>query len=177
MASISQASIDGFAKSASYDTHRPSYPTDAVELLLKKLGVVGVDGLRILDLGAGTGKFTEILAQRPEQFNIVAVEPHDDMAAVLREKQLHNVDIRSGEARNIPAEDQSFDAVIAAQVCLGEKPATKNLLGAYTEYVAIVVLPLVSSIDVQRWRIWWLKERNYILGSLRRKHCKRFIEF
>ena len=129
MASISKASTDGFAKSASYDTHRPSYPTDAVELLLKKLGVVGVDGLRILDLGAGTGKFTEILAQRPERFNIVAVEPHDDMATVLRGKQLHNVEIRSGEARNIPAEDQSFDAVIAAQVCLVEMPAAKNLLG------------------------------------------------
>ena len=149
--------MNGFAKSASYDTHRPSYPTDAMELLLKKLGVVGVDGLQILDLGAGTGKFTEILAQRPERFNIVAVEPHDDMAAVLREKQLHNVDIRSGEARKIPAEDQSFDAVIAAQVCLGEKPATRNLLGAYIEYDAIVVLPLVSSIDVQRWRIWYIK--------------------
>ena len=157
MASISQASIDGFAKSASYDTHRPSYPADAVELLLKRLGVVGVDGLQILDLGAGTGKFTEILAQRPEQFNIVAVEPHDDMAAVLRKKQLHNVDIRSGEARKIPAKDQSFDAVIAAQVCLGEKPATRNLLGGYIEHDAIVVLPLVSSIDVQRWRICCIK--------------------
>ena len=150
MTSISQASIDGFAKSASYDTHRPSYPTNAVELLLKKLGVAGVDYLRILDLGAGTGKFTEILAQRPERFNIVAVEPHDDMAAVLREKQLHHVDIRSGEARSIPAKDRSFDAVIAAQVCLGEKPAIKNLLGAYIENDAVVVLPLVSSIDVQR---------------------------
>lgn len=128
MGSISQASLDGFAKSASYDTHRPSYPTEAVELLLNKLGVVGVDGLRILDLGAGTGKFTEILAQRPERFNIVAVEPHDDMAAVLRGRQLSDVEIRSGDARNIPAEDQSFDAIIAAQVSFDGKPATTNLL-------------------------------------------------
>ena len=43
----------GFTNAAAYDTHRPSYPTESIENLLKQLGVLDVEGARILDLGAG----------------------------------------------------------------------------------------------------------------------------
>lgn len=74
--SISSASIKGFQKASSYDRHRPSYPLQAVTRLLERLQVNGVKRARIVDLAAGTGKFTELLVNRDENFEILAVEPH-----------------------------------------------------------------------------------------------------
>lgn len=74
--SISSASTKGFENASSYDKHRPSYPSEAVTRFLKHLQVDGVKRARIVDLAAGTGKFTELLAGRDESFDILAIEPH-----------------------------------------------------------------------------------------------------
>ncbi|KAG7130210.1 putative methyltransferase C25B8.09 like protein [Verticillium longisporum] len=60
----------GFADASSYDAHRPSYPTATVTAFLEKLGLAGQRGARVLDLAAGTGKLTEVLAARDEGFEI-----------------------------------------------------------------------------------------------------------
>lgn len=73
---IPSASTKGFQNASSYDKHRPSYPPDAVTRFLKHLHVHGVKKARVLDLAAGTGKFTELLVDRYEDFEILAVEPH-----------------------------------------------------------------------------------------------------
>ena len=39
-------------------------------------GVSDMHGTRIVDLAAGTGKLTELLAARDEEFDILAVEPY-----------------------------------------------------------------------------------------------------
>lgn len=108
----------GFAKSAAYDQHRPAYPDKIVQLLLEKLGLDGKTGAQVLDLAAGTGKFTTLLAQRPEQYDVTAVEPHNDMRRILEEKKLHGVVVKEGRADSIPLDDESVDAVICAQVGL-----------------------------------------------------------
>lgn len=113
---VEDAAIRGFAKASAYDAHRPSYPADAVESLLQKVQVAGVKGARIIDLAAGTGKFTELIAKRPEGFEITAVEPLDEMRAELEKKQLNGVRVVKGEATSIAVESQSVDAVIVAQV-------------------------------------------------------------
>lgn len=77
--SIPSASTKGFQNASSYDKHRPSYPLDAVTRFLKHLHVYGVKKARVLDLAAGTGKFTELLVGRDEDFDILAVEPHSGM--------------------------------------------------------------------------------------------------
>ena len=77
--SIPSASTKGFQNAISYDKHRPSYPPDAVTRFLKHLHVHGVKKARVLDLAAGTGKFTELLVGRDEGFDILAVEPHGGM--------------------------------------------------------------------------------------------------
>ncbi|KAI5299248.1 S-methyl-5-thioribose-1-phosphate isomerase, partial [Ascosphaera pollenicola] len=77
-----------FAASSHYDRYRPSFPAKPVQALLAGLQVSGVRRARIIDLGAGTGKFTEVLARREEGFGIVAVEPHDDMRRQLEQKAL-----------------------------------------------------------------------------------------
>lgn len=106
----------GFSKAAQYDTHRATYSADAVEVLLENLQVSGKKNARILDLAAGTGKFTDALAARGEQFDIVAVEPLQSMRDVLAGKQLSNVEVKDGHASSIPLEEASVEAVVIAQV-------------------------------------------------------------
>ena len=115
--SISSASAKGFQRAASYDQHRPSYPVEAVDSLLQHLQVHGIKGARVVDLAAGTGKFTELLASRDEKYEIIAVEPHEDMRCELQRKALRGVEILEGAASSMKAiENQSVDAVITAQV-------------------------------------------------------------
>lgn len=115
--SIPEISTKGFAKASAYEAHRPSYPAEAVDALLTHLHLSGVRGAAILDLAAGTGKFTESLAARPEGYEIVAVEPHDEMRAELQRKALKGTRVVNGEATDMPeVETQSVDGVVVAQV-------------------------------------------------------------
>ncbi|EXJ79274.1 hypothetical protein A1O3_08776 [Capronia epimyces CBS 606.96] len=113
---IAEPAQTGFASARAYDAYRPSYPAEAVEQLLDGLGIAGVKGAKVVDLAAGTGKFTEILARRPEGYDVVAIEPHDAMREQLEEKSLPRVRVVKGTAdamSNIP--DGSFACVITAQ--------------------------------------------------------------
>ena len=107
----------GFQNAAHYDTFRPSYPEEAVDKLLNHLGVAGQKNARVIDLASGTGKFTELLGARPEQYEIVAIEPHEGMKRELVKKKLgSNVMVLDGDAGNMPVEEGWADALIAAQV-------------------------------------------------------------
>lgn len=108
----------GFADSVAYDRHRPSFPAGSVNVLLENVRVAGIPAATIVDLAAGTGKFTELLAERPEDYNIIAIEPHGDMRRVLQGKALKGVSVQDGLSTKIPLENESVDAVIAAQVGL-----------------------------------------------------------
>lgn len=107
----------GFAAAAAYDAGRPAYSPEVVDQLLERLSLKGVQHAKVLDLAAGTGKFTEALCSRPEQFNIVAIEPHNDMREQLSRKALDRVTVLNGSAEHMDGvEDGPFDGVIAAQV-------------------------------------------------------------
>lgn len=81
--------------------------------------MAGKRGARIIDLAAGTGKFTEALAAREEGFEILAVEPHADMRRVLSERGLKGVRVVDGTAEDVPVENGWADAVFVAQVGSG----------------------------------------------------------
>lgn len=115
---VAHAAVTGFDNSSAYDVHRPSYPSDAVEALLRNLDVANKPRAKIVDLAAGTGKFTELLAAREEQYDIVAVEPVAKMRQSLVGKHLEHVEVMDGLATSIDLGDGWADAVIAAQVCL-----------------------------------------------------------
>ena len=115
---ISSVAREGFSNASSYDQHRPSYAPEVVQQLLKHLQVDGLTAARVVDLAAGTGKFTELLAARKEGYEILAVEPQADMRKELAKKDLKGVKIMDGNAANMPIESQSVDAVVAAQVRL-----------------------------------------------------------
>ena len=115
--SIDPRSQAGFANGESYDRGRPTYAPSVVENLLIQLDVGGKNGATILDLGAGTGKFTELLSARGEEYEVVAIEPNDGMRRVLQAKRLPRVYVTGGAAEKLALDDGSVDAVICAQVC------------------------------------------------------------
>ena len=75
------------AVAAAYAEHRPTYPADAVAWCVAPTGRP-VAELRVLDLGAGTGKLTALLAELGA--DVTAVEPDQAMLAELR-RQLPSV--------------------------------------------------------------------------------------
>ncbi|SPN96934.1 uncharacterized protein DNG_00453 [Cephalotrichum gorgonifer] len=115
MSSIAQAASDGFHNAKAYDAHRPSYPDNVVSSFLSDLGIAGREGARIVEVGAGTGKFTEVLAAREEAFEVVATEPLESMRGELARKGLKGVDVREGNALALPVEDGWGDVSIVAQ--------------------------------------------------------------
>jgi SAM-dependent methyltransferase len=99
------------AVASAYAEHRPDYPADAVRWCVAPLGRE-VAGLRVLDLGAGTGKLTVLLAELGA--DVTAVEPDEEMLAELR-RRVPSVRTLHGPAEAIPLPDESVDAVLCGQ--------------------------------------------------------------
>jgi SAM-dependent methyltransferase len=102
----------GFERAAGrYDSGRPSYPAEAVDLLCDGLGLTGEAA--VADVGAGTGKLTRLLAARG--LRVTAVEPVAGMRAALAAGDLPNVEVIDGTAEATGLPDRSVTAVVAAQ--------------------------------------------------------------
>mmetsp|Transcript_23914 Transcript_23914/g.60901 ORF Transcript_23914/g.60901 Transcript_23914/m.60901 type:complete len:399 (+) Transcript_23914:2600-3796(+) len=126
------------AQADAYAAARPGYPPAAVAHCLRillalkapqmQLGAVSdsaVQGddpsllphpgvtLTVLDLAAGTGKFTKQLAAVP-WLDITAAEPSEGMRAAFK-RELPGVPILACDAERIPAPDGAYDAVFVAQ--------------------------------------------------------------
>lgn len=86
-----------------YERSRPSYPVEAVRWALPP------EARRVLDLGAGTGKLTEVLVDLG--LDVVAVEP----SAPMRERIAGRAEVLDGTAESIPLADGSVDAVLVGQ--------------------------------------------------------------
>jgi SAM-dependent methyltransferase len=108
---IHSTALKGFSEGAlSYASGRPEYPTAVLQWVRDKLRLG--PGKRAVDLGAGTGKFTQILVQSDAE--VTAIEPVDAMRAQLC-KDLPNVSAVSGTAQAMPLESGSIAAVVCAQ--------------------------------------------------------------
>jgi SAM-dependent methyltransferase len=99
------------AIAAAYAEHRPGYPEAAMRWCLAPAGH-DVTRMRVVDLGAGTGKLTALLASLGA--DVTAVEPDPAMLAELG-RQLPGVRAMSGCAESIPLADGSVDAVVCGQ--------------------------------------------------------------
>ena len=101
----------GFDRAAAvYERSRPSYPAEAVALVVRAAGIG--PGRRVVDLAAGTGKFTRLLV--PTGAELVAVEPVAGMRAQL-DAAVPGIEVLDGTAENLPLPDESVDAVVCAQ--------------------------------------------------------------
>jgi SAM-dependent methyltransferase len=89
-----------------YERTRAGYPPELLDVLPLDAGA------SVLDLGAGTGKLTRVLAAR--YADVVAVEPLVNMRKML-ERVVPGVTVLAGSAERIPMDDASVDAVFAAQ--------------------------------------------------------------
>jgi len=93
------------AAAVAYAEHRPDYAQAAVRWALDP-----APGLRVLDLGAGTGKLTATLLAVGAE--VTAVEPDPAMLTELH-RTVPDVRALPGSAEAIPLPDVSVDAVLA----------------------------------------------------------------
>ncbi|MER7199239.1 SAM-dependent methyltransferase [Streptomyces sp. CB01635] len=93
------------AAAPAYAEHRPDYAQAAVRWALEP-----APGLRVLDLGAGTGKLTAALVALGAE--VIAVEPDPAMLTELG-RALPAVRALPGSAEAVPLPDASVDAVVA----------------------------------------------------------------
>ena len=89
-----------------YERGRPTYPADAVRWML------GEQPLTVLELGAGTGKLTRVIAELGH--DVHATDPDAAMLQIL-EREVPGVRTAEASAEDIPLGDASVDAVIAGQ--------------------------------------------------------------
>jgi SAM-dependent methyltransferase len=89
-----------------YERGRPGWPGEVLDPLPV------ADDSTVLDLGAGTGKLTRVLAGRYRR--VLALEPLDELRAILAER-VPSADPLPGVAEAIPLGDAEVDAVFAAQ--------------------------------------------------------------
>ncbi len=89
-----------------YDRARPSYPPEAASWL------VGEEPATVLELGAGTGKLTELLVAAGHQ--VIATDPLPEMLARLRGR-VPGALTAVAAAERIPVASRSVDVVVCAQ--------------------------------------------------------------
>lgn len=86
-----------------YDDVRPSYPPEVLDLL----GDAGT----VVDIGAGTGKLTELLMGTDR--TVYALDPSRDMVTILRDKL--GIPVWQATAEATALADNSVDAAVSAQ--------------------------------------------------------------
>jgi len=88
-----------------YDLYRADTPEEAATLL------ENIEGLDVLDVGAGTGKHTRFLLEHGAKVSVI--EPDEDMRKILTRRS-PEVHVLHGTAESVPAADASFDAVFSS---------------------------------------------------------------
>ena len=93
-----------------YERTRPTYPDEVYDIIVE-LSSIG-PGDPVLDVGAGTGKATASLVARG--FDVTAVEPSPEMAAVLRSR-FPQLTVSMTNFEDCVLEPHSFVVITAAQ--------------------------------------------------------------
>ncbi len=139
---------------AAYAEHRPGYSEDAVRWALER-----APGVRVLDLGAGTGKLTATLLAVGAE--VVAVEPDLAMLGELR-RTLPAVRSLRGRAEAVPLADGSVDAVLAGHALHWFE---MDLAGPEIARVLVAGGVLAGLWNVFDDRVDWVAELARISGS------------
>lgn len=108
---VHDVAVGGFGAAADdYEKGRPSYSDEVVAWLVDRLGIA--PGRRVVDLAAGTGKLTRLLAATGAE--LLAVEPVGEMRAKIAAAAPGVVTL-DGTAEHLPFDDDSVDAITVAQ--------------------------------------------------------------
>jgi SAM-dependent methyltransferase len=99
--------VSGFSADV-YERGRPTHGREVTEVLAAELDLNIAPPARVLDLGAGTGKLSQALLAAG--FDVVSVEPLEDMRAVLA-AAIGDDRALAGTAEAVPLPDDSVDAI------------------------------------------------------------------
>ena len=100
------------AVAEAYDRERPSYPDELIDAACSIAALRA--GSRVLEVGCGTGKLTEALAERG--LVVDAVDPGANMIAFARKRvrDCRHRQFHLGRFEEVPLPEQVFDAVFSA---------------------------------------------------------------
>jgi SAM-dependent methyltransferase len=111
MAGIQKVAQLGYsAQAGTYAKGRPGYPGELDAWLREALEIH--PGSTVVDLGAGTGKFTQLLGSM--EIDVVAVEPIEAMRSEFA-RNLPHITILDGTAESIPLDSGAAQALVCAQ--------------------------------------------------------------
>jgi SAM-dependent methyltransferase len=147
------------AAASQYERGRPGYPDDAVEWLLTRAATDDEALPDVVDVGAGTGKFTASLVSRSA--SVTAVEPDPEMRARLA-AALPGVHAVEGTAESMPLGDASADVVTVAQAWHWVDP------GLASQEVARVLRPggvLALVWNVRDESADWVARLTRVIGA------------
>ncbi len=104
-----------FADSRAYELGMGRLSRVAGEIFIDWLSLP--DGLRWLDVGCGTGSFTELLLDRTAPGAISAIDPSEEQITFAKGKPgAGRVDYRQGDAMSLPFGNDEFDVAVMALV-------------------------------------------------------------
>lgn len=140
------------AGAVDYDRYRPGYPDEAVRWC------AGTAGARVVDVGAGTGRFAAAAGRLG--YDVLAVEPDPGMRAVAEQSLPGRV--VEGSAEAIPLPDASVDTVTAAQAHHWFDPQRSHL------EIARVLHPdgqFAALWNFRDDRVPWVRELYALIGG------------
>jgi ubiquinone/menaquinone biosynthesis C-methylase UbiE len=139
---------------------------------------------KLLDVGAGTGKFTELLVARDESevAGVIAVEPHDGMRETLVGKKLERVVVGKGYATALPLEvgEGKVDGVLIAQAFhwFATKEALHELARVLRSRGWLGVIWNIEDYNntLEHWspHPWTLKLRQFLFARDTKEDSVRF---
>lgn len=129
-----------------YDAVRSGYPASLVDDAIERGGLRA--GSRVLEVGCGTGKLTELLLARG--LRVHAVDPGSNMIAAAERRLGRNdaVTFHLGRFEDVDLPEQPFDAVFSATAFHWVDPAVGWAKAAAT-LEAGGLLALLSHLDVR----------------------------
>ena len=108
---VHDAAAKGYERGAAdYEKGRPGYPATAIEALVRACGID--EQTTVVDIGAGTGKFTRHLFAHTS--DVVAVEPVEAMRAAYA-RNFPDARLLEGTAEAVPLPAASAHVVTVAQ--------------------------------------------------------------
>ena len=104
-----------FTDGAAYERFMGRWTRAAGTIFLDWVGPPS--GARWLDIGCGTGVFTELVVDTCSPASVIAVDPSAAQIELARQKPLaQRVDFRAADAQTLPFSDGAFDIVVSALV-------------------------------------------------------------
>src|SRR5947208_5684437 len=144
---------------AGYERGRPDFPDRAIGFLVDRLSLA--PDRMLLELGAGTGKLTRLLA--PSGVRIIAVEPLAAMRGALG-RNVPDVEVLDAVAEDLPLGQGSIDAAVAAQAFHwfdGDRALTE------LARVLLPAAPIALVWNVRDESVPWIRELTELIEPYR----------